>query len=281
LTVKVLIVFASLFLVVLIWSCADEITPPPSVTHPAEWNTLNSAEFHGNKAMTAGYESCITCHGSDYRGGSSGTSCYTCHSETAGMEACNLCHGNRNAPVLALTSWAPPQDLSQDTVTTAIGVGAHQIHLSADTWSTAYTRDCDLCHPAMTGFDDPGHIDKQEGINVQFGGMASWQDKLLPRWDQATASCSNTYCHGNFIFRKSASAIPDFYETESMLGNNQEMVWTQVGSGQAACGTCHLLPPMGHIDVEVSCNNCHGAVVDADNHIIDKSKHINGSIDLN
>ncbi len=279
-TVKVLIIFVSLFLLVLIWSCTDEITPAPSVTHPAGWTELSSTEFHGNKAMAVGYESCVTCHGSDYRGGSSDVSCYDCHSETTGMEACNLCHGNSNASASDITSWAPPEDLTNNTLTTAIGVGAHQIHLSGDTWSTAFNRNCNLCHTPLTGFADPNHIDKQAGINIQFGKTATWQGKVSPRWDHSTESCNNTYCHGNFVFKKSESAYPFAYETDFILGNNQEMIWTKVGSGQADCGTCHLMPPMGHID-RAGCNNCHGTVVDADNNIIDKSKHINGRIDLN
>jgi hypothetical protein len=197
------------------------------------------------------------------------------------MEACNLCHGNSAASVLDITSWAPPEDLNKNNATTAIGVGAHQAHLGGSTWTTAYTPGCGLCHAATNGFNDPDHIDKQEGIDVQFGGMASLNDKLSPHWDHDNASCSNTYCHGNFRFDKSESANPWGYDGEFIMGSNQEMIWTEVGTGQANCGSCHLLPPMGHIDFEASCDNCHGSVVDAANNIIDKSKHINGRVDLN
>jgi hypothetical protein len=282
--VRVLIVFVSLMLIMLIWSCAEEKTPTASVTHPAGWNELKSDVFHGDKVKAVGLESCHQCHGRDYLGGSSGSSCYECHSESNGMEACNLCHGNSSASVLNIASWAPPEDLMKDTSTTVTGVGAHQIHLTGITWSTGYTRNCDLCHTPLTGFDDPNHIDKQEGINIRFGEIGIWPGEVAPRWDHNAESCNNIYCHGNFAFMKSASANPWAYQdtAKSIRGNgDNEMIWTEVGSGQADCGTCHGLPPTGHLAVEAACSACHGSVVGVDNSIIDKSRHINGRIDLN
>ncbi len=46
---------------------------------------------------------------------------------------------------------------------------------------------------------------------------------------------------------------------------------------QAKCGTCHGLPPTGHIAAPItSCYLCHQGVVDEMGNIIDKDKHING-----
>lgn len=67
---------------VLISYCSEDKNPLPSVSHPEEWNTAQAADFHGNKVLTAGYETCKSCHGVDFKGGKSGLGCYSsnCHS---------------------------------------------------------------------------------------------------------------------------------------------------------------------------------------------------------
>lgn len=54
-----------------------------SPTHPAGWNDVSSAEFHGKFVDESIFKSksCQTCHGEDYQGGTSQVSCYTagCH----------------------------------------------------------------------------------------------------------------------------------------------------------------------------------------------------------
>jgi hypothetical protein len=79
-------------IVVLISYCSEDKNPLPSVSHPEEWNTVQSADFHGKKVLemnkvlaekkvlAAGYESCKSCHGVDFKGGKSGVSCNDCHS---------------------------------------------------------------------------------------------------------------------------------------------------------------------------------------------------------
>jgi hypothetical protein len=328
---KVTISILSAVVMIIFCSCSQEVIPTPSVTHPPDWNDVNSTVFHGNKVMAAGLESCTQCHGTDYqggssgiscyechtnyphpdgwappgnghaiymqsinwqyqacqvchgidyRGGSSGSSCFTCHTEAEGLQACNLCHGTRGGSISDIASWAPPKDLMNNTATTAVGVGAHQKHLTGTTWSTAYFPNCTLCHEPISSYYDPNHIDSEEGVNMQFGAAATWQGKVSPQWDHSSATCADTYCHGNFWFNKSESANAWAYEGASIRGNNRAMDWTRVGVGNADCGTCHGLPPTGHILVP-SCNPCHGSVVDANNNIIDKSKHINGVVDLN
>ncbi len=63
-----------------------------------------------------------------------------------------------------------------------------------------------------------------------------------------------------------------------MVGANASPLWTG-GSSEAACGTCHALPPTGHIPQTITaCVNCHSPVVDATGNISDKTLHINGRI---
>ena len=251
-----------------------------SYPHTDEWTTPGSGHDLYIKTKNWSLAGCQSCHGMDYKGGSSGKSCLQCHTAPDGPEACNTCHGNMGLPVSSTDSWAPPQDLKNNTATTEVGVGAHQNHLTGATWSTAYTPDCTLCHTVLTGFDDPAHIDKKTGVDMHFGAMATWDDKVTPQWDHGSATCADTYCHGNFTFQKSESSNPWAYDTENIRGNNPGMVWNQVGTGQSACGTCHGLPPTGHV-AATACNSCHSSVIGDNNVIINKSKHINGQVDLN
>ncbi len=327
---RVLTILSTIFVVALFWSCAEEVTPPPSVSHPAEWNQKDAENFHGNKVLASGNASCQTCHGEDYSGGTSGVachdchanyphppewttpkddnshsnflkdngwqiegcqschgedykggrsdeSCYECHTGSKGPESCNVCHGESAVNDTELYSWAPPKDLEDNLLTSDIGVGAHQVHINDSTWTNAYVKDCNQCHIALTGFDDQRH--RNGTVDMEFGDAATGGGKVNPVWNHGDASCSDVYCHGNFAFQKEDSENQWAYTGTEIVGLNPKMTWNQVGTGQADCATCHSLPPTGHLAV-ANCSGCHSSVVDADNNIIDKTKHINGMIDL-
>lgn len=314
----------------MIVSCSKDAEPLPSVAHPSTWNEEGVENFHGNKVLTVGSETCVschgedysggtsgiacadchadyphppewsapgnenshaayiknlywsldrckTCHGNDYTGGSSGESCYNCHKESGGPEACNTCHGSGAGPVSNLLTWAPPKDLDNGIYTTEPGVGAHQAHLIKTSKTTSYTRDCNLCHVEITFFDDPDHINGQ--VDIEFPPIATWNGKVTPVYNPSNYTCSNVYCHGNFIFYQADSPNQGMYSDTVMTGNNPVLYWTHVDKGLASCGTCHNLPPTGHVP-RSDCSNCHSTVVDANNNIIDKDKHINGIIDV-
>ena len=311
--------------------CLEKKDPLGVSTHPENWNTEGSVDFHGNAILSGGLglESCRSCHGESFTGGSSNVSCFTsgchtlfphpdgfadytspnfhkdyiaeelswdiigcrkchgadysgegysqkncltCHTSPGGPEACNTCHGNADNP-------APPVDLHNHIVTTTRGVGAHQPHLVDTTWTNAYPQDCQLCHVMPSAYNSEGHIDGSLPSEVVFNEVATDSGKVTPVWNSASATCSNTYCHGNFVFRRDESAYTWAYSDSVMTGNNPEMIWTSVGTGQDACETCHGLPPVGHID-QTTCHTCHGSVVDEEFNIIDKSLHINGKIDV-
>ncbi|MBN2290722.1 MAG: hypothetical protein JXQ83_15415 [Candidatus Glassbacteria bacterium] len=89
---------------------------PSQSGHPAQgWLEPDAAGFHGERLSQTGQSYCAGCHGSDYRGGDSGVSCYTCHNGPSGhpegwfdrssagyhglrvaaegKESCTACHG--------------------------------------------------------------------------------------------------------------------------------------------------------------------------------------------
>ncbi len=246
---------------------------------------------HTNYLYPNGYPLavCRTCHGSDYNGGNTGVSCMQpgCHVDQNGTqkspEACNTCHGVFRAPASDFLSSAPPKGVLGDTAQTYRGVGAHQKHLL--TGDLGKPLKCQECHVVPATLNQAGHIDTKLPAEVAMtdtlAGLVTGDGAVhpSPAWNGTT--CTNTYCHGNWMLQKNTSAYPWIYNpTDSvMVGAAYAPVWTG-GSAQAACGTCHGLPPQGHTALLGACVNCHSDVVDANMQIIDQSKHINGKIDV-
>lgn len=249
--------------------------------HPADFAVMGKPDFHGNGNLIRDVvhwdiTTCQTCHGTDYAGnGSQKKNCLRCHTETNGPEACNTCHGS-------LVNPAPPKDLSGGDLTTSIGVGAHQAHLGDSTLTTAYNRDCNLCHITPAVFDMAGHVnDSSPYAEINFGSIASDSGKVTPTWDHDNATCSNVYCHGDFTFNGKTSAYPWVYEAPDSVisGNNVSVIWNSVGTGQADCNTCHGLPPKGHFQQITECEKCHYGY-GPNFTIIDKKHHIDGKVEV-
>jgi hypothetical protein len=143
-----------------------------SYPHQAGWTALRSVGSHGNYIRSAHWsmETCKACHGADYHGGKSGATCYQCHQASDGPQACNVCHGNQE-------NSAPPKDLNDNTLTSALGVGAHQVHV--EIYGT-----CEICHQIPQSFSDPSHIDDTPYAEI----VSTWQ------WNHNTATCAIA-CH--------------------------------------------------------------------------------------
>jgi predicted CxxxxCH...CXXCH cytochrome family protein len=257
-------------------ACADCHATFP---HPPTWSTPGSDSSHAAYFKTIYWDMsrCQDCHGEDYTGGKSGVSCYDCHTNPGGPEACNTCHGSKAAPITEIYSWAPPKDLEDNLSTTAVGVGAHQTHLINSSKTTAYLKDCNLCHTNILSFDDPDHING--AVDMDFNEVATDSGRAVPIWSEGTTTCTNVYCHGDFVFSKEVSLNDWGYADSVIAGNNATVNWTDVGGDQAACGSCHGLPPQGHI-AATTCNGCHGDVVDVDFNIINTDLHMNGKYDV-
>jgi len=197
---------------------------------------------------------CTRCHGDPPPTPSHArTDCTTCHPANAPhidgvidvgrTPGCSGCHGSATSP-------APPVDLSGNTYTTALGVGAHQAHLQAISHISAPIA-CTACHAVPATIDSPGHIDSPlPVVNASLG------------WNRAAQTCATSYCHGT-----------------------SQPVWTS--TGQVSCGSCHGIPPAdaSHSPTMTltSCASCHPGTVDAFGNIIvtnGTSEHINGVVDL-
>jgi predicted CxxxxCH...CXXCH cytochrome family protein len=153
---------------------------------------------------------------------------------------------------------APPKDLSGNTAVTALGVGAHRVHLAGGDVSRAVA--CTECHAVPAKEDDPGHRDSALPAEVQLTGVATSENRV-PVWNRQKRSCANAWCH-----------------SPTAPGPSPE--WTS-DAGRLPCNGCHGTPPAPPHPQMTDCSRCHGAVVgDDDKSIKDKSRHVDGKIDV-
>ena len=244
--------------------------------HPDGWGVdTGSSNFHGkfiydNNAWNL--TECKSCHGGDYTGGVTGSSCLTCHTSSGGPQNCRLCHGGVSG------GSNPPRALNHSTSVSDIGVGVHVYHLDSTKWSADVA--CTECHLSLSpgGFNSPNHFgENPDGIaEVNFGplSMASIGGGITPdpTWDRNNATCSNTYCHGNFE-NGNFDAVP---------------VWTD--SNSVKCGSCHGDPNTGNptpLPIKKphfafftinTCYVCHGTVINPSGEMYNKELHVNGEI---
>ena len=237
-----------------------------------------SGNFHGNFIRQNGWRlmDCQQCHGEDYGGGVASPTCLNCHSQPDGPEACNTCHGDFNDPAII----APPQDTNNNTNTDNLGVGAHTTHLYEN--NIGLQIPCTTCHIVPQNYSDPGHaVDDPLPAEVIFSPLAVHNIAVNPVYDYTSGTCSDTYCHGNWEFLKESSSYQFAYTEDKMVGNNRSVIWNIVDGTQATCGSCHGLPPTGHIPAQLQfCNTCHTGIVDYEGNIIDTEKHMNGEINV-
>jgi hypothetical protein len=280
---KYIIIFITAFLTsVILISCSDineDITRPelPGY-HEKGINNPLSDVFHGKLIRENNWsmKNCAQCHAGDYSGGVVQSSCLTCHTQPKGPEACNTCHGDFADP----SRIAPPRALNESIDKNYPGVGAHVSHLYNNKIGADIS--CSNCHIVPSGLYSEGHLGDDNKAEINFGALAIAQG-VSPNYNFQNNTCSDTYCHGNFVFYRDSSNFPQIYTAPTMRGNNFLVKWNQFdpSGSQAQCGSCHGIPPLGHQPFAITqCATCHTGVVDAQGNILDRSKHINGVINV-
>jgi predicted CxxxxCH...CXXCH cytochrome family protein len=177
--------------------------------------------------------------------------------DVAFAEGCTACHGGENP--------APPLDLSGMTETSEPGVGAHQIHLAGTPRSRAVP--CGECHLVPEETFAPGHLDSLLPAEVVFSGAAV-AFGAAPVY--SGGSCQGSACHG--------AQLPDGHASGGTL---TEPSWTVVDGTQAACGTCHALPPPApHPKAEFNpvCSACHENIAPDNATFVAPALHVDGVV---
>lgn len=169
--------------------------------------------------------------------------------------SCTSCHGQSNP--------APPFDVEGRERTTFRGVGAHQTHVQGTERSRAVP--CAECHQVPTRLNDAGHIDTPLPAELSFSG-AALAFGAQPSFNGVT--CTGTSCHGQAFPRGHASG-----------GSLTEPTWTKVDGSQAACGSCHgLPPPRPHPYYASDCGRCHENMTPDGTRFVRPDLHVDGVV---
>lgn len=163
--------------------------------------------------------------------------------EVTGL-SCTSCHGSGSDP-------APPLGTRGESATTDRAVGAHQSHLEAGPFARALA--CSECHVVPT---TPSHSNGR--VDLTFGPIAT-AGGASPQWNGT--SCSGSFCHGNFPGGST----------------NNSPQWTKVDGTQAACGTCHGIPPSNHSWNSANCGSCHSGYTAT---AVNLALHVDGKVDV-
>jgi predicted CxxxxCH...CXXCH cytochrome family protein len=216
------------------------------IRHGSEWMQKDKPGFHAYSA-NQGLAPCQDCHGRELMGGAANVSCDSCHDGTLAplWGTCTTCHGDPQN-----RTGAPPRATwgnNEVADTTNVRIGAHTVHMTGSAIAPPF--DCGVCHVKPSSAFSDGHIDAATVADVFFAGTATIGVPVPPAWNRSTATCSNTYCHG-----------------ATMTGGTlTSPVWTTVDGSQAACGTCHGLPPgPPHPGVSsdlAGCSMCHEVTI--------------------
>jgi len=150
--------------------------------------------------------------------------------------------------------------------------GAHLAHALATHRLSAPVA-CAACHLVPAAVTSAGHIDHAPPATVfpaGLGGPAA-ADGATPTWDPGAGTCAQVYCHGGGVALASDHAA----------GLARTPAWS--GADQAACGTCHGIPPQDGVHWSAirltDCTTCH-PTMDASGAIVVPSRHIDGVIDV-
>lgn len=69
-----------LFALIIIYGCSSTETPSTSSNTPSDHTVNKNGKMH-KTGLNNPLTNCISCHGNDLKGGTSGKSCYSCHGQ--------------------------------------------------------------------------------------------------------------------------------------------------------------------------------------------------------
>jgi len=198
------------------------------------WLDKDNSSYHGAVA-TADVTGCASCHGNDYRGGSSGVSCYTCHfgpSGSKGPDGSGWTHGQSGH-----VAWTANLDVCN----------------SCHTTSRIYGNGPTACHDCHVGTNHATGQDWLDASSADFHGTA---------YQAAAGACAA--CHGS-DYQGGSSGVGCYSCHFGPDGNQvpQGSSWTHgttphdtLSSSLAVCNSCHDQSRTFGTG-PASCHDCH------------------------
>ena len=176
---------------------------------------------------------------------------------------CTSCHGDPSRAGDAVTRSAPPRDLLGASDPSYPGVGAHQAHVHGSPTTRAVP--CAECHKVPDDDHAAGHHDSPLPAELTFSG-AALAFGAEPSF--AAGVCANTPCHG--------AVFPEGNDSGGLITVPE---WTRVDGTQAACGSCHGLPPPApHPYYTEACSDCHENVAADNQSFVRPELHVDGEV---
>ncbi|QWV92802.1 CxxxxCH/CxxCH domain-containing protein [Geomonas oryzisoli] len=209
-----------------------------------------------------GYGTCSTssCHGRATRNWGVSTT----------LPTCEKCHGSANTAITSATF--------KDTAGSPASpyVGTHVSHL-AGTHNYSNPITCDQCHSVPATVDAAGHMDGLPAT-LTWGSLATSPSitagtlgaNMAPSYTASGRICNNTYCHAGL--RKADG---------SAQGTGSAPSWNDPAYlGGTGCNKCHSYPPAYPHSSSTNCSACHNHVAQSNVAFVDKSKHLDGTIEV-
>lgn len=193
--------------------------------HPNTWNNQayrGTDDFHGQVAQGSGKTQCMTCHGNDFEGGTSGVSCFSCHENYPHLETNWLAEGPDNLHAATFIGLAQNNNTEKCTVCHGEnydrevgGIKCIHCHTSGIThmagwsggaghgtfFSSQFTADdpdqyCQDCHGAPVKFTDTTSLSSASVCNNCHNITSR---TTLQTQENLTATASSCYsCHWSY-----------------------------------------------------------------------------------
>jgi predicted CxxxxCH...CXXCH cytochrome family protein len=232
---------------------------------------MNCGSCHGTPPPTPPHTNpaaeCSTCHGAGYSQTAQTVNKAKHINGVVDVDyagaTCTSCHGDITRVGIAgsdpQVKSSPPVGSKGETATPpSRAVGVHAAHVNQNDLA-ANPLQCVDCHVVPTSTSHSNGV-----VDMVFGALAKTAG-ATPAWNGTT--CANVYCHGAFT-GGTTTAAP---------------AWAVAPTpGGIACGSCHALPPVdpvNHPNPALECSGCHGAGYSQTAKTVNKTLHLNGTID--
>jgi predicted CxxxxCH...CXXCH cytochrome family protein len=203
-----------LLTVILMQGCSkvedNLVTAPKVTTHPDGWVDTNATAFHGKYLFDnhMNLVPCAPCHGADFKGGTSGISCYKCHNTEL------IVHSKAWMDTTATSSPYFHKKYLMD----------NQVNMTV----------CKQCH----GDDYKGGITNKSCYNCH--NIATIHNGAASGWENSSDTVN---FHGRFIMKNGFNIdnmnCKNCHGTGYDGGVSQKTCYSCHDNGPKACYTCH------------------------------------------
>ncbi|MCU0372412.1 MAG: CxxxxCH/CxxCH domain-containing protein [Ignavibacteria bacterium] len=292
-----------------------------SGTHVEGWNDPASSSFHSFSlaASQFDYSSCKTCHGGDFSGGTSNSSCLTCHpsgpSHQEGwvnpstqlfhgkylatsdwnLNNCKVCHGNDYSGGTSGVSCLTCHSTGPETCNLCHGNSSHIYPPLSLSGNSEPTQQGVGAHNKHLSSDSLQRISAQVDCGQCHLPVSAFSDPdhikkdMMNKASIVFGDLAKTVTTGvtpDPQFNSSTQTCSDVYCHGAFKNGNRSNSPVFLSPNSQGCGKCHGNPttgdplPGGLHPQNPNCYLCHGVVINQSRQIINRQKHVNGVVNF-